>query len=414
MDTFSELTQEIARSVQRSGPRLTEIRRELHARPELSFEEEATTALIRSELEALGLGGRPCPTATGAVALLDGGRPGATVLIRADIDALPVQEESGVPYASTIDDCMHACGHDAHTAALLGVAAALSAHAGDLPGRYLFVFQPGEEWVAGAQSMVDGGLLTGGVLDANPPAAAIGLHVASAVPVGIVAGRPGISMAGSFGLRIRFTGGGGHGALNPRQGNVVLAAARFTDLMHTVVDGMSYEGTDYVCSPGTVSAGTAPNVVPTRAQMTGTLRWFDADRRQEAVGRLETLAAEVAGEFAVQATVEANHGSDPVRNDPAVTRVVMDATGRALPAGMTVTELSSPVAASDDMAVFLDRVPGCYLLVGAGPADGTSGPHHSPTFAIDDAALPVGATALAASAVALAAAPGATGGGPAP
>jgi amidohydrolase len=383
--------------VERRRDQMVDVRRDLHAHPELSFEEHRTTLLVRDELSAAGVVLLPSPTPTGAVGLVEGGRPGATVLLRADIDALPVEEQTGLPFRSEDDGKMHACGHDAHTAILLGVAAALASCAGDLPGRYLLVFQPAEERVSGAQAMMDGGLLQG--LD---PAAAVGLHVVSFTPTGTVAARPGIAMAGGWGLRVTVTGSGGHGALQPRQGNVVLAAAEIATRLHTAVDGMGADGTGAVCSPGRIFAGTAPNVVPTRAELFGTLRWFDPGQRDEAIRRVEALCAEVSEDFGVSSSVEVEFATGPVSNDPAVTATVLAAVHRALP-GVEVREMPAPVAASDDMSVILDAVPGCYMMVGAAPADGSGGMHHSPTFAIDEEVLSIGAHALASSAVTLAA-----------
>lgn len=384
-------------AVHRSYDEMVDVRRHLHAHPELSFEEVATTDLVTDRLAALGLSPRPSATPTGAAALLEGGRPGRTILLRADIDGLPVQERSGLPYASAEDGRMHACGHDAHTAAMLGVAGALAAHAEDLPGRYLFVFQPAEERVSGAQSMVDGGLLEG--MDV---AAALGMHVVSIQSTGVIAARRGVSMAGGWGLQLVVTGAGGHGALQPRRGNVVLAAASIATCLDSVVEDMEYEGTRYVCSPGMIVAGTAPNVVPTRAELAATLRWFDEAQRDVAMRRLSELASDVSQDFDVTVSVDVTFRTGPVRNDPQVTDVVLDTVRENL-SDVTITEPASPVAASDDMSVFLDRVPGCYLLVGAALPDGSSGMHHSPTFAIDERALDIGGAALATAAVRLAA-----------
>src|SRR5262245_55427494 len=195
-------------------------RRWLHAHPEVSFAEHVTTQAITDRLEDLGVTIEECPTETGAVASLEGGRPGRTVLVRADIDALPVQEETPVPFASTTEGQMHACGHDAHTAILLSTIRALSDRAQDLPGRYLFVFQPAEEVVSGAKAMLDAGLLDGRQVDT-----CIGLRVTPQMPLGFVAMKPGISMAANTGFRVRLRGSGGHGAMATSEGNVVLAIA---------------------------------------------------------------------------------------------------------------------------------------------------------------------------------------------
>jgi amidohydrolase len=376
------------------GDDMVDVRRGLHRHPELGFAETATTALVRDRLTGLGLDLLPCPTPTGAVAVLDGGRPGGTVLIRADIDALPVTEATGLPYASQIDGLMHACGHDAHTAILLGVASALGRCVDDLPGRYVLLFQPAEETVCGAQAMVDGGLL-----EEAPADVVVGLHVTSLAPTGVVATRPGVSMAGATSLRLVVNGSGGHGALDPRQGNVVLAAARLADRLHHVVEGLGTDGTACVCSPGVIAGGSAPNVVPTTAEVGATLRTFDEAQKARAAGRLAELAAAVAEEFGVEVSVDTVSTTGPVRNDPSVSDVVL---GAATAAGFAAVQAPTPSAASDDVSVLLDRVPGCYLFVGAAPADGSGGPHHSPTFAIDEAALAVGARVLALSAARLA------------
>ncbi len=375
---------------------MVDTRRDLHRHPELSFEEHRTTSLIADRLGATGLDVRPCPTPTGAVAVLEGGRPGRTVLLRADIDALPVTEATGLPFASTVDGVMHACGHDAHAAMLLGAAGALAGMAGDLAGRYLFVFQPAEERVSGARAMVDGGLL-----EEHEPAVAIGCHVASMAPTGLVGSRAGVLMAGSLALRITARGSGGHGALQPRAGNVVLAAARVADRLDGVVTGMSTDGTACVCSPGLFHAGTAPNVVPTEAVVQATLRTFDDGQRSAALAALDALVAETGTEFEVDIEVIRSDVCEAVRNDADVTAAALAAARHVVGDGALV--LPGPVAASDDVAVFLERVPGCYLIVGAAKGDGSSGLHHTPTFDIDEGALAIGASVLALAAVDLAA-----------
>jgi len=392
--TLSEI---VAAQIDGRTDDMIDIRRVLHARPELSFEEVETTALIRDQLRTLGLHEETCPTPTGAVFSLDGGRQGGTVILRADIDGLPIREASDLSFASHVDNQMHACGHDAHTAMLLGVASVFAERAEDLPGRYLFVFQPAEEKLSGAQAMVDGGLLEG--ID---PVAVVGCHVVSFLPVGVVRSRPGLFQAGARGLRVTARSAGGHGALQPRQGNVILAVSRFADRLESVVADLGSDGTPCVCSPGMITAGSAPNVVPTRAVLEGTLRFFDQEQLLEASRRIDALAAEVAEAFNVEVDVEEDFFSTgPVRNDAGVTGRVLDVARRVLPGGQ-VLEAPSPAPVSDDVSVLLDRVPGCFLMVGAGFPDGSSGPHHSPTFSVDEGALTVGARVLSAAAVELA------------
>lgn len=373
-----------------------EIRRALHLRPEIGFEEVETTRFLNSHLASLGLEVAPCPTPTGAVAVLQGGRPGRTVMIRADIDALPIHEESGVEFASRIDGRMHACGHDAHTAILLGVARTLAARAEDLPGRYVLVFQPAEEIVSGAKAMIAGGLLDQHSLDA-----VIGLHIATFLPAGMVVSKPGLLWAGSDAYEVTFSGPGGHGGLMRRSGNVVSAQAFLIERLHQVVEGLEYEGAACHTTVGDVRTDGAWNIVPRSAVLKGSLRTFTPALRNEALIRLDGLLLEASSEFEVQASIRFVHGTVPLMNDPNVTRHVMQA-GREI-VGDHCSLLGAPLTVSDDMAEFLTRVPGCYFMVGAAPGD-TDHPiaHHSPGFRIDEGCIEVGVRMLTASALAIA------------
>jgi amidohydrolase len=372
-------------------------RRWFHAHPELSFAERATTDAIVSRLREIGLTPEPVPTDTGTVATLEGGRPGRTVLVRADIDGLPVQEEAEVPFASVTDGTMHACGHDAHAAILLSVARLFADHADELPGRYVFVFQPAEELVSGARAMIDGGLLDGRHIDA-----CIGCHVTPMLPLNMLAMRPGIAMSSVNGFRVRLHGSGGHGAQATRQGNVVLALSELVPKLPGVVTGMTYEGADCACSTGLMRAGTAPNVVPQHAELQGSLRTYTPQQTADARAALERVCKLTAEDFGVRAEVEIMYHTPPVTNDPDATAVVRAAAEEHFGADRVL--LIPPVAPSDDMAEFLLRAPGVYFNVGAGDPEQPSGPHHSSTFQLDEGCLEAGAVAIAAGAAALAAA----------
>lgn len=374
---------------------MVETRHTLHARPELGFAEHETTALVRERLAGLGLTEEPAGTDTGAVFSLDGGRPGSTVVLRADIDALPVQEQVAVPYRSQVDGLMHACGHDEHTASLLGVARVLSQRAGDLPGRFIFVFQPGEETGSGARRMLELGALAG-----LGPAHLVGHHVTSQLPVGTVGLRTGIVMSESHALRVEVRGSGGHGAMPSGRGDVVAAAAQLAISLPAVVTGLSYKGTECVCSAGTLHAGTASNVVPDRAMLEGTLRTFTGEQRHQALDRLRDLAGQVATDRGVEVELSFPAHTPAVVNDPAVAAVVERAAGQAAEDGRVLQ--MPPVAPSDDVSELLSRMPGCYFFVGGGPPDGSAGVHHSPTFAVADAALRVSALVSVRAALALA------------
>jgi amidohydrolase len=375
---------------------MVEIRRDLHEHPELGFDEHRTTRVIVDRLESLGLTARPCPTPTGAVYELLGGKPGRTVLLRADIDGLPIQELDHGGVTSHDDGLMHACGHDAHTAAMLGVAEVLSQRAADLAGRYVFVFQPAEESLGGGRAMVDGGVLDG--LDAS---AVIGCHVTSFAPVGLVALRNGVIMSEAHSFKVTASGAGGHGALMGSAGNVLLAIAQLAGELPMVVEGLSHEGTDCACSAGMLQAGTAPNVVPSEASLRGTLRTFTPEQTTDAVARLRARCEELATTFACAVTVELGDSAPAVVNNGTVTDVVRGAAQRAIGAS-NVLEIP-PLTPSDDVSEFLNRIPGCYFFVGAGFHDGSSGAHHSPAFTIDEGCLPVAARVLSSSAIDLAA-----------
>ena len=229
-------TAEIAALVENEQDRMVDVRRTLHRHPELSFLETDTTSLIDEHAAAIGLTKGFCPTDTGAVWTLDGGQPGRTVLIRADIDALPIVETAPIDFASEVEGVMHACGHDAHAAQLLGTAAALAARAEDLPGRYVFLFQPAEEALGGAIAMIDGG-----VLDHLGAEAVVGCHVASIAPVGLIGIKPGIAMSDSRKITIEASGVGGHGALYTGGADPIVAIALVATRLGGVVEGLELD-----------------------------------------------------------------------------------------------------------------------------------------------------------------------------
>jgi amidohydrolase len=332
---------------------------------------------------------------TGGIFAMEGGRPGRTVVLRADIDALPVQEDLERSCHSELEGVMHACGHDVHVGSLLGAASLLAGRREDLPGRYIFLFQPAEEALCGAKSMIEGGALS--VMDG---AQLIGFHVTSVIPAGMLALRAGITMAEAHSLRITLRGPGGHGAVPSATGDVIRAAAELVGRLGSVVEGLSYEGSDCVCSAGTLQAGTAVNVVPTSASITGTLRTFTEAQREDAVGRLRTLCAAVADEQGVAVALELPEHTPAVVNDASVTdRVESEAKGVLGDSAVFRVPAAAP---SDDVSEFLNHLPGCYFFVGGAAADGSSGMHHSPTFSVEDESLRVGASVLVRGAVALA------------
>ena len=371
---------------------MIDIRRQIHQRPELGFEEIATSALIHTVAQSLNLEVLPCPTSTGAVLALQGGKPGKTVLLRADIDALPIQETAAGAFASEIQDVMHACGHDAHVAQMLGTAAVLAQRAEDLPGRYVFLFQPAEEALDGARKMIDGG-----VLDGINPAALIGCHVSSILPVGLVGLRSGITMAEVAAFTITVHGTGGHGAMATEGSNPLTTAAVIATKLGAVVDGLSLEGTNCSCSAGTLHAGTAANVIPSHATITGTLRTFSESDRTIARQRISDLVAETMEQTACSVDVSYSHSAPPVINDGPTTDLVRRVTTEIF--GDKMVFNMPPVSPSDDVSEFLNRIPGTYFFVSAGKTDGSSGMHHTPEFSIDEGCLRIATSIMAAAAV---------------
>ena len=372
-----------------------ELRRHFHRHPEVSFDEHATSERLADRLQELGLELKPCPTDTGVVAILDTGRPGKTVMLRADIDALPIHEESGVDFASRTDGRMHACGHDAHMGIMVGVARTLVDRISDVSGRFLFVFQPAEEIVSGAKAMIARGLL-----DDHHPDSVIGLHITSFTESGTVITRPGLMWAGSDAYQIDFSGPGGHGGMMGRRGNVVSAQAFLIERLHTIVEGLEHDGVQCHTTVGNISSDGAWNIVPRGVAVKGSLRTFTADLRDAALGRLSDLLQEIDTEFGVESSLKLVHGTVPLMNDPNVTRTVLD-VGESL-IGDKASLLGRPLTVSDDFAEFLTRIPGCYFMLGAMPEGGPPPAHHSPGFKIDERALGVGVKVLAGVAASLA------------
>ena len=371
-------------------------RRALHRRPELAFAEHETTAMIRDHMTALGIAETLRTTETGGIFTMEGGRPGRSVVLRGDIDGLPVQEDEARVVHSEVEGVMHACGHDVHVASMLGAASLLAARREELPGRYVFLFQPAEEALCGAKAMLEGGALT-----AMEDSRLVGFHVTSQLPSGFVALRAGIAMSEANSLRITLTGPGGHGAMPSAQGDVIRATAELVSRLGDVASGLRYEETDCVCSAGTIHAGTAVNVVPTSARVTGTLRTFTEAQHEEALVRLQDLCDSVGDDQGVHVELEVPEHTRAVVNDAETTAVVEAEASVVL--GPDQVFRMPPVSPSDDVSEFLRHLPGCYFFVGGGAADGSSGTHHSPTFLVEDESLRVGAGVLVRSALALAA-----------
>ncbi|RDI95453.1 amidohydrolase [Meiothermus sp. QL-1] len=368
-------------------PSLIAMRRDFHQHPELAFQEVRTSGKLAEFLEGLGLEVTRGVAQTGVVARLRGARPGRTVLVRADIDALPIQEESGVAYSSRVPGVMHACGHDAHAAIAAHVAAVLVQQREELAGEVRFVFQPAEEIVAGARPMVEAGVLEG-------VERVVGLHLDSLLPAGMVAVRPGPSMAAADAFTLHLRGKGTHAAM-PHQGvDTVLMAAQIIVALQSLVSRETDPLGAAVVTVATVTAGEgAHNIIPETATLRGTLRTFDSSLRERLMRRIEALSEGVARAMGGEARVEWRPGSPAVVNDAALVERFR-AVAREVVGEERLRE-AQPVMGGDDMAEFLQRRPGVYFWLGAGSPDPAQNrPHHHPGFWIDEQALPLGVELL--------------------
>ncbi len=375
-------------------PWTRDLRREFHMYPELGFQEKRTARRVAEELQALGLEVHTGIAETGVVAVLPGARPGPRVLLRADMDALPIQEANEVPYASRNPGVMHACGHDGHTAILLTTARLLHQQRERLPGTVIFLFQPAEEGLGGAERMV-----REGVLERFRPDMALALHLWNGEPVGWVGIAPGPVMAAADEVTIRIRGRGGHGAMPHRARDPITVAGHLIVALQSLVAREVDPLDAAVLSIGRMQAGTAFNVIPEDVELQGTMRTFRKETREHLQRRVEALAQSLAQAFECQAQVSWSEATPAVVNHPEVTRRVEAALRAAWPEATFAEERTM---GSEDMAFFLERVPGCYFFVGsANPERGLNYPHHHPRFDFDEAVLPRAAALMAAAAWAL-------------
>ena len=384
-------------------------RRDIHEHPELSNREVRTSALVADHLKSLGLEVAVYAN-TGVVGLLRGGKPGPTVALRADMDALPVAELTQLPFMSHATSTyrgetvgvMHACGHDTHTAMLMGVADILVKVRGGLKGNVLFLFQPAEE---GAPEGEEGGaalMLKQGVFDKYHPQAVFGLHVVSALQVGQIGYRPGPMMAGADGYKILVHGRSTHGA-RPWEGvDPIVIAAQIVGAMQTVVSRqLDITAHPAIVSVGAIKGGIRDNIIPATVEMVGTIRTFDLAQRDVILDHLKHLVENTAIAGGATATFEVGQDSYPVLvNDPALTQRMLP-TLKAV-AGDAHLMMLPLITASEDFAFFARKVPGMYINIGITPLDkdpATAPPNHSPLFYVDETGLPTGVRVMAQLAV---------------
>jgi len=384
----------IDQAVERIARQLVDDRRYLHQHPELGFQEENTSRVVAERLRALGLEVQTGVAKTGVVAMLRGGRPGSTVMLRADMDALPIDEENEVAYRSQTPGTMHACGHDGHTSILLGVAEVLTARRDEIPGTVKFVFQPAEEGLGGARQMVEAGVLENPHVDA-----CFGLHLWQNLPVGVIGVRSGPLMAASDRFFATIEGKGGHAAEPHHTVDATLIACETVVALQTLVSREVNPLQSAVVTVGKLHAGTTANVIAGRAEIAGTCRSFDAGVRRQLAERVPALIQEVAKALRGSAEVEYRFGVPATVNDPAMTEIARGAAIQVVGEAQVIEP--SPTMGGEDMSLFLERAPGCYLFVGSANAgSGKTFGHHHPRFDIDEQALSIGAETLARTALA--------------
>jgi amidohydrolase len=375
-------------------PRLVEDRRHLHRWPELSGHEHQTARFIAERLSRLGLSPRLLLDGTAVVAEIPGPADcGRALLLRADIDALPLQERGEErPYRSQVAGVMHACGHDGHVAIALATAELLLINREQLGSTVRLVFQPAEETAGGAARMI-----SAGVMDSPSVQAVLGLHLWSGHEVGLVGVRNGaiFSSADEFALEVQ--GRGGHGGLPHQALDPVPIASLIVLALQTLISRETSPYQAAVVTVGTMAAGRAFNVIPETVSLTGTVRAFTDEDRERLLVRIAEVASGIAGAFGATATMRRGAGCPPVVCDPAMADLVRRAASDS--PGVQVIE-PEPLTVGDDVGLFMGRVPGCYFLLGAGnQTSGVTAPHHHPEFDIDEGCLPVGAEVLARAAL---------------
>jgi amidohydrolase len=381
-------------------PATIDLRRRLHRHPEVGLQLPRTQQTVLDEIADLGLKVSTGRSVTSVVALLEGERPGPTVLLRADMDALPLQEETGLAFASEVDGAMHACGHDTHMAMLVSAARLLARRRRDLAGRVLLMFQPGEEGYHGARFMLEEGLLDEGAY-AAPVSAAFALHISTHYPVSTINLRPGTLLASADRLRITVQGRGGHASTPHRTLDPVPVACEIVQALQTMVTRRVSVFDPAVVTIARIAAGTTHNVIPDTAEMLGTLRALSKQTREEVRDQIVQVAEGVAAAHGAGVQVDIETGYPMTVNDPAAAEVA-----RAVAADLigedTVTVLSEPVMGAEDFSYVLQRVPGAMAFLGACLPDldpDTAPSNHSSKVIFDEDALPVGVATYAALAL---------------
>ncbi|MYL18387.1 amidohydrolase [Halobacillus litoralis] len=379
------MRENVFQAIDRQYDKMVETRRYLHQYPEVSFHEEKTAQFIADTYERLGIPYESGVGGNGVVAALKGGKPGRTVALRADFDALPIQEENDVPYRSKHDGAMHACGHDGHTAALLGLAEALAPYQSELPGTVLFLHQHAEEYApGGAKPMVEAGAI-------EEADAVFGTHLWVNAPTGVIQTSKGPFMAGADRFEITIKGKGGHGAQPHQTKDAIVIASQLVTTLQQIVSRRIDPLKTAVVTVGTLEAGGTFNVIADSAKLTGTVRTFDADVQELIISEMEKIIKGTCQGYDADYDFLYEKGYPPVINHSDEAEIILEHAHKA--SDSLVTEEVEPVMAGEDFAYYLLEKPGAYYFTGAQIPDHYY-PHHHPKFDFDESALPHAAKTL--------------------
>ena len=379
-------------------PYTQSLRRDFHMHPELGFREVRTGGIVAKELEALGIEVTKGVGKTGVVGLLEGARSGPTLLLRFDMDALPISEDTGADYTSTNPGVMHACGHDGHTAIGLTVAKMLHAHREELAGNIKFCFQPSEEGLNGEEMGGNLMMIRDGVLDGPKVDKTLSLHLWNDQPLGWVNVAKGPVMAGADFFHVKLTGKGGHGAAPHTTIDPVVAAAQIVTALQTIASRNVAPLKSVVVSVTSVQAGTAFNVIPQTAELGGTIRTFDLEVRKMVLQRFEQIVEGIAESMGCQVEITLKQVTPTVQNNDEITSSVLKSAQALFPHTEIDTE-SYLTMGAEDMGYMQEKVDGCYFFIGsANDEKNLNYNHHHPKFDFDEKALISGAALMATAA----------------
>ena len=376
---------EILADAERVAADAIQLRRRIHRHPEIGLALPRTQAAVLEALDGLGLETRAGQRTTSVIARLSGGKPGPTILLRADMDALPLREATGLPFASEVDGAMHACGHDAHVAMLVGAARVLARRRAELAGSVLFMFQPGEEGYHGARVMLEEGLLDG----AASPTGAFALHVTHREAAGVITTRPGPMLASGDTVQITVRGKGGHASAPHDCLDPIPVACEIVQAFQTLVTRRVNVFDPAVITIAKIEAGTTRNVIPETAHLLGTVRTVSELTRERVLEGVRRVADGIATAHGAEAAVELIRGYPVTSNDAGFAEFVLD-TAREVLGAERVTPMRHPVMGSEDFSYVLQRVPGAMANLGTRPDGGEVYPNHSNRMLLNETALASG------------------------